>query len=141
MVIVGILVALALSRVVPAFVRVVYPLSAFAYTTDGDAMMIRVPTAPKASPPARPTATPSAAKRLLRRISSVLRAAPRPRTGGPILLGDHVRIDRIKPFDRKAGIVGHGFTYDNPQRYLPIERHGAERVLHLVAFKETNRTR
>jgi hypothetical protein len=140
MVIVGILVALALSRVVPDFVRVVYPISAFGYTTDGDAVMVRVPATAK-PPPARPTATPSPARRLLGRISSVLRMERRPRGGDTILLGDRVRIDRIKPFDRKTGIVGHAFTYDNQQRYLPIERNGTERVLHLVAFKETNRTR
>ncbi|MDB5094175.1 MAG: conserved rane protein of unknown function [Candidatus Eremiobacteraeota bacterium] len=141
MVIVGILVALALSRVVPDFVRVVYPLGVFGYTTDGDANMIHVPAPAKTAAPAAHAATPSPAKRLLHRISSVLRPERRPRTGETILLGDHVRVDRIKPLDRKLGIVGHGFTYDNPQRYLPIERNGTERVLHLVAIKETNRNR
>jgi len=141
MVIVGILVALSLSRVVPDFVRIVYPLSFFGYSTDGDANVIRAPVSAHPPVPAPHTATPSPAKRLLRNITSVLRQRARPHTGDLILLGDHVRIDRIKPFDRKPGIAGHSFTYDNPQRYIPIERHGTERVLHLVAIKETNRNR
>jgi len=33
-----------------------------------------------------------------------------------VLPGDRVRIDQIKPFDRKPGLVGRGFTYDNPDR-------------------------
>ncbi|GAC1494777.1 MAG: hypothetical protein NVS2B8_20740 [Vulcanimicrobiaceae bacterium] len=53
-----------------------------------------------------------------------------------ILPGDRVRIDRIKPFDRKPGFVGLGYTYDNKVRYLPIERGGHERILHLVARDE-----
>ncbi len=53
-----------------------------------------------------------------------------------IAVGDHVRIDRIKPFDRKPGLAGLGFTYDNPDRVLPIERDGKALVLHLAARKE-----
>ncbi|GAC1300757.1 MAG: hypothetical protein NVSMB19_07810 [Vulcanimicrobiaceae bacterium] len=58
-----------------------------------------------------------------------------------VMVGDRVRIDRIKPFDRKPGFVGLGFSYDNRTRYLPIERAGRERVLRLVAHDEslTNR--
>ncbi len=70
------------------------------------------------------------------------------RVAGPALagsdrveLGDRIRIDRIKPFDRKPGFVGLGYSYDNRTRYLPVERAGRERVLKLVARDEslTNR--
>ena len=52
-------------------------------------------------------------------------------------LGDRIRVDRIKPQDRKSGIVGIGYTYDNPERTLPIERDGREMRVHLKARKET----
>ncbi len=61
----------------------------------------------------------------------------RPKGTDAILLGDKVRIDRIKPFDRKPGLVRDAYTRDNFDRKLPIERHGKERVLALKAEKET----
>jgi len=54
-----------------------------------------------------------------------------------ILLGDRVRVDRIKPFDRKPGIARSGYSKDDPNRYLPIERLGRERILHLRARNES----
>jgi hypothetical protein len=51
-------------------------------------------------------------------------------------LGDRVRIDRIRPFDRKPGLARIGYTRDNFDRRLPIERGGVERVVHLKAVPE-----
>ena len=60
-----------------------------------------------------------------------------PRGSDRIEVGDRIRIDRIKPFDRKPGFVGFGYTYDNKVRYVPIERAGHERILHLIAEDES----
>ncbi len=68
----------------------------------------------------------------------VVHAPQKPLPGSDLMFaGDRVRIDRIKPFDRKPGFVGLGYTYDNRNRYLPIERHGRERILHLIARNES----
>jgi hypothetical protein len=105
LIVVGILVLIAVGRVVPDFVRVAYPLSDFGYATNGDGVVV---------------------------------SAARQRKGDLIRLGDRVRIDRITPYDRKPGLAGGlTYTYDNRDRYLPIERAGHERVLHLVARTET----
>ncbi len=56
-------------------------------------------------------------------------------------LGDRVRIDRIQPFDRKPGIARIGFTRQNFDRRLPIERAGKERVLYLKATAESPASR
>ncbi len=53
-----------------------------------------------------------------------------------ILVGDRVRVDRIKLFDRKPGLARTAFTYDNPDRHLPVERHGRALTLHLVGYVE-----
>ncbi len=99
---VGLLVLIAVGRVAPDFVRVVYPLSSFGYATDANGVVV------------------SASK------------------GNPVRVGDRVRIDRITPYDRKPGLAGGlAFTYDNRDRYLPVERAGRERVLHLTARTET----
>jgi hypothetical protein len=58
------------------------------------------------------------------------------RAGPGIRVGDRVRVDLIKPFDRKGGIVGSGYTYDNPNRVLPVERDGRVLRLHLKARPE-----
>ncbi|MEA2784419.1 MAG: hypothetical protein QOF71_523, partial [Candidatus Eremiobacteraeota bacterium] len=56
--------------------------------------------------------------------------------------GDRVRIDRITPFERKPGLAGgRTYTYDNRDRWLPIERGGRERVMHLVAKQESTQAR
>jgi hypothetical protein len=60
----------------------------------------------------------------------------RPKGTDALLLGDRVRIDRIRPFDRKPGLARIGFTRDNFERRLPIERNGVERVLYLKAAAE-----
>ena len=60
-----------------------------------------------------------------------------PRGSDRIEAGDLIRIDRIKPFDRKPGFVGLGYSYDNKVRYVPIERAGHERILHLIAQDES----
>ena len=60
-----------------------------------------------------------------------------PRGSDRIESGDRIRIDRIKPFDRKPGFVGLGYSYDNRVRYVPIERAGHERILHLIARDES----
>jgi hypothetical protein len=51
-------------------------------------------------------------------------------------LGDRVRIDRIHPFDRKPGLERIGFTRDNFDRRLPIERNGHEQILALKSKPE-----
>ncbi len=61
----------------------------------------------------------------------------RPKGTDAILLGDRVRIDRIKPFDRKPGLAREAYTLANFDRKLPIERRGKERVLALKAEQET----
>jgi len=67
----------------------------------------------------------------------IVLSASAPRKGSDAIeIGDRVRIDRIPPFDRKPGLVPAGFTYDNYDRRLPIERQGQLRVLHLVAHPE-----
>ncbi|MEA2785678.1 MAG: hypothetical protein QOF71_1782, partial [Candidatus Eremiobacteraeota bacterium] len=43
MAIVGVLVVFALARPLGDFVRIVYPLSYFGYSTDGDAIVTRAP--------------------------------------------------------------------------------------------------
>jgi len=126
MVIVGILVVLALGRVLGDLVRVVHPLSYFGYTTNGDSVVASAP-APPAKP--KPSATNPAKK-------SAPKTPPDP--VDMIRIGDRVRIDRVEPADRKPGLNGgRTFTYDNPHRYLPIERAGRERMLHLVAKQES----
>ncbi|BDE05444.1 hypothetical protein WPS_07200 [Vulcanimicrobium alpinum] len=147
MIVVGIIVAIALARVVPDFVRVVYPRHVFAYTTNADGVVVKVPpralatTAPTPAP--KHTAAPQKAKPRGRLVSGLqflqnaLRGRPRAQPAGDAIeIGDRVRIDRIRPFDRKPGLAGFGYTYDNPVRYLPIERAGSERVLHLVSTDE-----
>jgi len=54
-----------------------------------------------------------------------------------IRLGDRVQIAKIPPFDRKPGIAGSGFSYDNPDRRLPITRDGKPMTLHLIARAES----
>jgi hypothetical protein len=132
MVVVGILVVLALGRVLGDLVRVVYPLSYFAYSTNGDGVVVTVP-APKPQP--RATAAPGAKRDA--------KAAPRPATPvDRIDVGDRVRMDRIPWVDRKPGLDGaRTYTYDNRDRYLPVERRGAERILHLVARTESGAAR
>jgi hypothetical protein len=135
LVVVGILVVLALAPVVPDFARFVYPLNVFGYQTDGDGV---VTTVARRSP-SPPNAMARAAAKIVAIVQGRPGAAPLatpPPEPDAVLRGDRVRIDRVKPFDRKPGLAGRGYTYDNPQRYLPIERNGAERVLHLVARTE-----
>jgi hypothetical protein len=66
--------------------------------------------------------------------SAATRAAP---GTDRIALGDRVRIDRIKPFDRKPGLARVGYSREDANRYLPIERNGRERILHLRASNES----
>src|SRR5665213_381942 len=67
----------------------------------------------------------------------VVKVPPKQPSGTDALqVGDRVRIDRIRPFDRKPGIARIGFTHQNFDRRLPIERAGKERVLHLKATTE-----
>jgi hypothetical protein len=108
MVIVGACALLVLGRSVPDLVRIVYPLHLFGYVTNGNGLVI-----------------------------AAQKDVPHPPGTGVVQLGDKVRIDRIQPFDRKGGIAGTGYTYDNPNRFLPIERHGHEQVLHLVSRTES----
>ncbi len=62
--------------------------------------------------------------------------AVRPKGTDAILLGDRVRIDRIKPFDRKPGLARAGYTLYNFDRKLPVDRHGKARLLTLKAAPE-----
>lgn len=143
MVVVGILVVLALARVIPDLVRVIYPLSYFGYTTNGDAVVATVGVAvpsPKPGTTAEPAAGP--ALKMSRKGGSAAPAARSTDPVDPIALGDRVRIDRVKPFDRKPGLVGgRTYTYDNPDRRLPIERAGRERILHLEGRHESVQVR
>lgn len=141
--VVGILVILALIRVAPDFIRLAYPLHVFGYRTDGNAVVTFV--APRATP-----APPGTLSRALGRIVSMANGgkAPAPRAAakeGPsdtVMAGDRVRIDRIAPFDRKGGLVGiSAYSYDNPVRYLPIERAGHEQILRLTSREESARLR
>jgi hypothetical protein len=119
--VVALLVVLALGRVVPDVVRVVYPLHYFGYVTDRDGVVIKVSKRPLI--PDGKTKLPG---------------------GDPVerlQLGDRVRIDRIKPWDRKPGLVGEAFTYDNVDRRLPIERDGKERIVRLIAHVEPTQLR
>ncbi|MEA2666744.1 MAG: hypothetical protein QOI11_3688 [Candidatus Eremiobacteraeota bacterium] len=137
LIVVGILVLIALGRVVPDFVRVVYPLSDFGYATDGNGVVV---SAPPAVPKRHRFALPSLPHRGAKQhAASKPTPPPAPeRKGDLIRIGDRVRIDRITPYDRKPGLAGGlAYTYDNPDRYLPVERAGHERVLHLVARTET----
>lgn len=141
LILVGAFVVIALARVVPDFVRLVYPLQIFGYITDADGVVIAA--APRPSPTAAPrTAAPRAATKPVVRAHAKA-AKPKP-TREPIdfaVVGDHLRIDRIKSFDRKPGLAGRGFTYDNPDRHLPVVRGETSRVLHLVAHPEPVRER
>jgi hypothetical protein len=137
LVVVGILVVLALAPVVPDFIRFAYPLQFFGYQTDADGI---VTTAAPRSQPRTLGPVAQAAANIVAIVQGRKSAGPRaspPPPQDPILRGDRVRIDRIDPFNRKPGLVVRGFTYDNPQRYLPIERKGEERILHLVARPES----
>jgi hypothetical protein len=140
LILVGALVVIALARVVPDFVRLVYPLQIFGYITDADGVVIAA--APRPSPTAAPRA---AAKPVVRAHGKHAVAKPKTKpTPEPIdfaVIGDRVRIDRIKPFDRKPGLAGRGFTYDNPDRHLPVVRGETSRVLHLVSHAEPGRDR
>ncbi len=115
--VVALLVVIALGRVVPDVVRVMFPLHYFGYVTDGNGVVVEV------NP--NLTLTPDDPKKKL--------------TGDPVerlKVGDIVRVDRIKPYDRKPGIAGQGFTYDNVDRRLPIVRDGKERIVRLYAHAE-----
>jgi hypothetical protein len=129
--IVGILVALAVARVVPDFVRIAYPLHFFGYTTNGDAIVVRPVLAP---PPAAGAGASKPARE--RKGHAAAKPTPAPTHVDRLIAGDRVRVDRIKPVDRKPGIAGRGYSYDNPDRHLPIERAGRERVVHLVGRTE-----
>jgi hypothetical protein len=133
LIVVGFFVVLAVGRVAPDLVRTVYPLHLFDYLTDGDGIVVS-----SSAPNVRPENAKRAAARLTARGRHRAPAAPPPER---VALGDRVRIDAIKPFDRKPGLARVGFTYDNPDRYLPVERGGKERVLHLVARDETEPSR
>ena len=63
-------------------------------------------------------------------------AATRPKGSDAILLGDRVRIDRIKPFDRKPGLAREGFTLYNYDRKLPVQRGRTARILTVKALAE-----
>lgn len=146
MILVGVLVVLALARVVPDLVRLVFPLSFFGYTTNGDNVVITRPAVTSSPSPAPVTAAATTVKAgqtgapatqtgKARAVKSKAAASSAP--VDPLEVGDIVRVDRIRPFDRKPGLTGpRTYTYDNPDRWLPIERHGQERIVHLVARHE-----
>ncbi len=135
LVVVGIFVVFVVSRSVPDFVRIAYPLNVFGYVTDNDAVVVNahVHAAPLPTPPPKHA----------RHRSAPARRAHRATTAPPdsLRIGDRLLIDRIKPFDRKPGLAGSAFTYDNPDRILPIERAGHVRLLHLVAHHESPASR
>jgi hypothetical protein len=107
-VIVGFFVVLAAVRVAPDLVRAVVPLETFDYATDGDGVVIgKTPAARGAKP------------------------------DDHLIPGDRILVDRIPPFDRKGGIVGTGYTYDNPNRVLHVMRRGSVREIHLRSRPES----
>jgi hypothetical protein len=68
----------------------------------------------------------------------VERAPPaRPKGSDELRVGDRIRIDRIPPFDRKPGLARVGYTRENFDRRLPIERNGQERIVRLHAVPES----
>ena len=109
--IVAFLVSFAVLRVVPDVIRIGYPLNVYGYATDGAGV-----------------------------ITWVARVFPRPK-GDVLTVGDRIRVDKIKAFDRKPGIVGSGYSRDNPTRNLPVVRNGRERVLHPGSRPETIQSR
>jgi hypothetical protein len=128
LVIVGIFVVFALTRVVPDLVRTVYPLNVFDYVTDGDGVVIST-RAREAAPPAT--------RGTVARLKRSTRGTHAPPRTDRLANGDRVLIAAIKPFDRKPGLAGTGYTYDNPDRMLPVERAGRVHRLHLIARKES----
>jgi hypothetical protein len=132
-IVVGLLAVIALLRIVPDLGRVVYPLRIFGYQTNGDGVVI---TVGRGAASAR---TPSIAWPDL--DVAALPAAKDGKSADHVRIGDRVRLDRYPPEVRKPGLTGRGFTYDNPDRYLPIERYGQERVIHLIAADENVRNR
>jgi hypothetical protein len=141
LVVVGFFVVLALGRCVPDFIRFVYPLQIFRYVTDDDGVVISA--APRPSPTAAPhnAARGHVTKHRAGKVRAHAKATPTPEPVDFAVVGDRVRIDRITPFDRKPGLAGRGFTYDNTDRHLPVVRDGKLRVLHLVARAEPVRDR
>ncbi|HZO95304.1 MAG TPA: hypothetical protein VFB22_16270 [Candidatus Baltobacteraceae bacterium] len=144
LVIVGVLVVLAVARTVADLARVVHPLQIFPYVTNGDAVVTEV-LPQHLRKPAETAKRPKTAAGKHGRARALPAAASKARPDA-ILVGDRVRIDRIRPFDRKPGLAGGAgtggaYTYDNPDRYLPIQRGGSERVLHLVATVESPQSR
>ncbi len=133
MIVVGLLAVIALLRIVPDLGRVAYPLRIFGYQTNGDGVVI---TVGRGASSAR---TPSVAWPDL--DVAPLPAAKDGKSADHVRIGDRVRLDRYPPELRKPGLTGRGFTYDNPDRYLPIERYGRERVIHLIAADENVRNR
>jgi hypothetical protein len=104
--IVAFFVAFAVLRVVPDAIRTIYPLNVFGYATDGAGVVTWV-------------------------------SHDRPRAKGDRLaVGDRIRVDAIKAFDRKPGIVGIGYSRDNPDRTLTIVRGDRERLVHLASRPE-----
>ncbi|MFN2459275.1 MAG: hypothetical protein ABR591_01080 [Candidatus Velthaea sp.] len=71
--------------------------------------------------------------------NGIVTQVPRTGTKGSdvLKLGDRVRVDRIKPFDRKPGFIGRfTFTRENFDRQLPVDRDGKARIVHLRAEPE-----
>ncbi len=135
LVIVGLLVTFALGRVVPDAIRALYPLHVFGYVTDGDGVVVSEQPPPRSATSERPQAPAPAAARHAK--GKVKAPAPAPRRPDYVEIGDRVRIDRIPAFDRKPGLAGAGFTYDNPDRSLPVQRGRHVRILHLQAHDES----
>ena len=134
MIVVGFFVVFAAARVAPDLIRVVYPIGDFDYVTDGDGVVIDQPSNQQQHAVPRPKPSPAA-----RHVKGHARPAPddgRRAGDDRILEHDRVRVDRIPAFDRKSGIVGVGYTYDNPERVLPVERHGHLVTLHIKSRSE-----
>ncbi len=145
--IVGLFVVFALARVVPDLVRTIYPLNIFDYATDGDGVVISrltneaqaLPTAPAQAPAAAPSATPKPTRSgRSKPVAAASKTAPKTDT---LALGDRIVIGRIKPFDRKPGLAGVAFTYDNPDRTIPVERAHHIRDFHLQGRPESGASR
>jgi len=129
---VGALVVFALGRVGPDVVRTVYPLTTFGYATDRNGRVNSVTPMPAPTPAKLENNSTRSAKR-----AKPSKAAKPPVHYDSIAVGDRVLIDRIKPFDRKTGIALRGFSYDNPDRYLEVERGGRLQRLHLEGRTES----
>ena len=102
------LVVLAAARVIPDVAHAVRPMYTFGYSTNGDAIVTAV--------------------------------SPQKVEGwdDTLHVGDRVNIARLPRYALKPGLTGaQPFTWDDRQRWLPIQRHGVEMRIRLHGVAES----